>query len=178
MGNSLQDQLFKAGIASKKQAVKAKKAKNTKEKQQRKGMEVTDETAEQVAKADAEKREKDRALNQQQHDAAQARAIKAQIVQLVELNRIEERGESEFRFTHGETIKTLLLDDETRALIVKGNLCVVCVNDQYDVVPHTVAAKIAERDDTLVLVANKVTEDDTDENDPYADFKVPDDLMW
>jgi len=43
VSKSLQDQLLKAGLANKKQAVRAKKAKNSKEKLKRAGKEVDDE---------------------------------------------------------------------------------------------------------------------------------------
>lgn len=177
MGNSLQDQLFKSGLASKKQAVRAKKAKNTKEKQQRKGVDVVDEAAELVNKADAEKRAKDQQLNQQINAEAQAKAIKAQIVELVSLNRISERGEIEYRYNDNGKIKTLMLQNDTRELIVKGVLNIVSIDDQHNIVPRQVAAKIAERDDKAIIVANKNT-DEQEQDDEYADYKVPDDLMW
>jgi len=177
MGNSLQDQLFKAGVASKKQAVRAKKAKNTKEKQQRKGVEVTDEAAELVAKADAEKRAKDQQLNKERDAAAHAKAVKAQIVELVSLNKITERGDVEFRYNHDGKIKTINLQTDTRELLVKGVLNIVSVNEQHDIVPRIVAAKIAERDSNAIVLANENTED-TDVDDEYADYQVPDDLMW
>jgi len=177
MGNSLQDQLLKAGVASNKQAVRAKKAKNTKEKQQRKGAEITDETAELVAKADADKRAKDLALNQERNAEAQHKAIQAQIIELVKLNRIEERGETEFRFTDNGTIKTLMLQKNTREQLINGKLNIVGVKQQYDIVPRAVAAKIAERDAKAVVLANEHTAAE-DQDDEYADYKVPDDLMW
>jgi len=55
MSKSLQDQLLKAGLANKKQAVKAKKAKNNKEKLKREGKEVLDEVQEAVQKAEQQK---------------------------------------------------------------------------------------------------------------------------
>lgn len=177
MGNSLQDQLFKAGLASKKQSVRAKKAKNTKEKQQRKGVDVVDETAESVKRANAEKRAKDQQLNQQINANAQAKAIKAQIIELVSLNKIAERGDVEYRYNHNGKIKTLMLQNETRELIVKGKLNIVCVDEQHSIVPRVVAAKIAERDEQAVVVAND-SADELQEDDEYADYKVPDDLMW
>ena len=177
MGNSLQDQLFKAGLASKKQSVRAKKAKNTKEKQQRKGVDVVDEAAELVNKADAEKRAKDKQLNQQINAEAQAKAIRAQIVELVSLNRIAERGDVEFRYNDNGKIKTLMLENDTRELIVKGVLNIVQVNGQHDIVPRAVANKIAERDNNAIIVANANSEESVQE-DEYADYKVPDDLMW
>lgn len=177
MGNSLQDQLFKSGLASKKQSVRAKKAKNTKEKQQRKGVDVVDEAAELVKSSDAEKRAKDKQLNEQINAEAQAKAIKAQIVELVSLNCITERGDTEFRYNDNGKIKTLMLQTETRELIVKGKLNIVSINQQHSIVPRAVALKITERDDKAVIVANDSIDDD-DQDDEYADYKVPDDLMW
>ncbi len=183
MGNSLQDQLFKAGLASKKQSVRAKKAKNTKEKQQRKGVEVIDETAALVATADAEKLAKDKRLNQQRDATAHAKAIQAQIVELVSLNKISERGDTEFRYNHEGKIKTIALQADTRDLLVKGTLNIVCVNQKHEIVPKAVATKIAERDAEAIVLANQNTLADgadgqADEDDEYADYKVPDDLMW
>jgi len=177
MGNSLQDQLFKAGLATKKQSVRAKKAKNTKEKQQRKGVDVVDETAELVAKSDAEKLAKDKLLNQQRDEAAQTKAIKAQIVELVSLNKISDRGDIEFRYNHNGKIKTVALQNETRELLVKGVLNIVSVNQKHEIVPKAVAAKIAERDADAIVLANQTTQAD-EQDDEYADYKVPDDLMW
>ncbi len=177
MGNSLQDQLFKAGLASKKQSVRAKKAKNTKEKQQRKGVDVVDETAELVAKAEAEKVAKDKMLNQQRDAAAHAKAIQAQIIELVSLNKISERGDIEFRYNHDGKIKTIALQADTRDLLVKGILNIVSVNQQHEIVPKAVAAKIAERDANAIVLANQNAQADEDD-DEYADYKVPDDLMW
>lgn len=177
MGNSLQDQLLRAGLASKKQSVRAKKAKNTKEKQQRKGVEVVDETAELVKKSDAEKLARDKELNQKRNEEAHAKAIRAQIVELVSLNRIAERGEVEFSYNDNGKIKTFMLENSTRELIVKGVLNIVSINDQHNIVPRAVAAKIAERDPDAVIVANENTEE-LDQDDEYADYKVPDDLMW
>lgn len=177
MGNSLADQLLKAGLASKKQAVRAKKAQNTKEKQQRKGVEVVDETAELVNKTDAENRAKDQKLNQQRNAEAQAKAIKAQIVELVSLNKITERGETEFSYNDSGKIKTFMLQKETREKLVKGVFSIVSVNQQHDIVPRMVAAKIAERDANAIVLANQNNEVD-DQDDEYADYKVPDDLMW
>jgi len=178
MGNSLQDQLFKAGLASKKQSVRARKAKNTKEKQQRKGVEVVNETAELVARTDAEKLAKDKQLNQQRDKAAHAKAIQAQIVELVSLNKIGERGDIEFRYNHNGKIKSISLTSDIRDLLVTGNLNIVCVNQQHEIVPKAVATKIAERDADAIVLANQNTLNDNEQDDEYADYKVPDDLMW
>lgn len=177
MAKSLQDQLRQAGIANQKQVVSARKAKNTKEKMQRKGHEVVDETAELVKRRDAEKLARDRALNEKINRAAQEKAVQAQIKELIELNAITERSDIEFRFDHAGTIKTLLLNNEVRQALIKGALAIVGKNDDLSIVPAKVAQKIAERDQSWQVLLNTLTEAAAEE-DEYADYAVPDDLMW
>jgi len=177
MAKSLQDQLRQAGLANQKQVVSARKAKNTKEKMQRKGQEVVDETAELVKQRDADKLARDRALNEQKNKAAQEKAVQAQIKQLVELNAISERGDIEFRFDHAGTIKTLLLDNDVRNALIKGQLAIVGQTENLSIVPAKVARKIAERDHGWQVLLNSRTEETADDDD-YADYAVPDDLMW
>ena len=47
----------------------------------------------------------------------------------------------------------------------------------YALVPKPVAEKIAERDSACVVLLNRPPEQ-PDEADPYADYPIPDDLMW
>lgn len=180
MGKSLQDQLLKAGLANKKQAVKARKAQNQKRQKKAAGVDVTDETEILAKKAQEEKVERDRELNRKKQEEADAKAIRAQIKQLVEMNRISERGDIEFSFTDQSRVKTLMVDGTHRKELIGGKLVVLKLDDNYEIVPRQVAAKIAERDDSLVVLQNQPTavEDSDEENDEYADFKVPDDLMW
>jgi len=177
MSKSLQDQLLKAGLANRKQAVKAKKAKNHKEKLKRSGVSVEEEVAQAAALKDAKKRELDRELNLQQKALADADAIRAQIAQLIQLNRVTDRGDIEFRFTDQGIIKTFSVNEKQRVALVNGALAVVSITDGYEIVPRKTAMKIAERDESLVVLCNAETEDNADEDD-YAEFKVPDDLMW
>lgn len=178
MAKSLQEQLRQAGLANQKQMVKARKAKNTKEKMQRKGVDVVDETAEAVKQSDAEKLARDRALNEEKNQAAQQKAIQAQIQQLIELNAIEERGDVEYRFDHAGLIKTLMLTTEHRQALIRGALAVVGKNDSLSIVPAQAAEKIAERDASWLVLQNQRDEGDTEVDDEYAGYEVPDDLMW
>jgi len=178
MAKSLQEQLRQAGLANQKQMVKARKAKNTKEKMQRKGVDVVDETAEAVKQSDAEKLARDRALNEEKNQAAQQKAIQAQIQQLIELNAIEERGDVEYRFDHAGLIKTLMLTTEHRQALIRGALAVVGKNDSLSIVPAQAAEKIAERDASWLVLQNQRDEADAEVDDEYAGYEVPDDLMW
>jgi hypothetical protein len=47
----------------------------------------------------------------------------------------------------------------------------------YEVIPSIVAEKIRLRDESCI-VSNAVRQLDNEGDDPYADYKVPDDLMW
>jgi len=178
MAKSLQEQLRQAGLANQKQMVKARKAQNTKEKMQRKGVDVVDETAEAVRQSDAEKLSRDRALNEQKNQAAQQKAIQAQIQQLIELNAIAERGDVEYRFDHAGVIKTLMLTTEHRRALIRGALAIVGNADNLSIVPAQAAEKIAERDTSWLVLQNQRDEDDFDADDEYAGYEVPDDLMW
>ena len=179
MGNSIQDQLMKAGLANKKQEVRARKAKNTREKMQRKGHDVVDEAKELARRAEAEKAARDRELNRARTEEAERRAVAAQVRQLVAMNRVAERGDVEFRFTEGTAIRTLLVREPQRRALVAGSLAVVSLDGRHDIVPRAVADKIAERDPAAVVLRNErdaPAEDDAD--DEYAGYEVPDDLMW
>ena len=178
MAKSLQEQLKQAGLANQKQMVKARKAKNTKEKMQRKGAVVTDEAAELVKQHDAEKRQRDKALNDERNQLAQQKAIQAQIQQIVQLNTIDERGNTEYRFEHHGLIKTLMLTDEHRKALIRGALAIVGTTDDMKLVPTAAAQKIAERDASWLVLLNKRDEDADEIEDEYAGFEVPDDLMW
>lgn len=86
-------------------------------------------------------------------------------------------GETIFNFEHDKKIKHVYVTDDVRKQIVNGRLAIVCLDDKYEVVPQKVAEKIQQRDTGFVIVCNESVQD-SDEDDEYADFKVPDDLMW
>lgn len=177
MAKSLQEQLRQAGLANQKQMVKARKAKNTKEKMQRKGAVIVDETAEAVKQQEADKLARDRKLNEEKNQAATHRAIQAQIQQLIDLNVIDQRGDTEYRFEDQGLIRTLMLQDDTRELLIKGTLAIVGQNSHMHIVPRKVAEKILERDNSWLILMNS-RDETVSEDDEYAGYEVPDDLMW
>lgn len=181
VSKSMQDQLRQAGLASKKQEVSARKAKNTREKMQRKGQDVVNEAADLARQAQIEKVARDRELNRARAAEAERHAIAAQVKELVTLNRISERGEIEFRFTEGSAIRTLMVEEQQRRALVNGKLAIVALADRHEIVPRKVAEKVAERDAEAVVLMNArsaAAPSDDDEPDEYAGYEVPDDLMW
>lgn len=177
MGKSLQDQLLKAGLANKKQAVKARKAQHAKQKMISAGKAVKDEATVLAEQAQQKQTERDKELNQAKQAEAEAKAIQAQIKQLIELNQITDRGEVEFSFTHGSSIKSVSLEKAHRDALVNGQLAIVTFDNQYSVVPAAVCDKICQRDDSVLVLRNTSAEGETTEDD-YAGYEIPDDLMW
>ena len=185
---SLQEQLLKAGIVDKKKAKQAEQEKRKKNKQANKGQPQKDETKELAKQALAEKSARDRELNRQKEQAAEQKAIAAQIKQLIEVNRIDRsKGESSYQFTDGKKIKKIYVTEQQHNLLSKGSIAIVRLvdhqrvshqNDQYELVPAGVADKIKQRDETIIIVQNEASANNTDDDDYYADFKIPDDLMW
>ncbi|OZB11217.1 MAG: nucleoprotein/polynucleotide-associated enzyme [Marinobacter sp. 34-60-7] len=176
---SLQEQLLKAGLADEKKARAVRNEKRKQRKQQPKGAAVVNETEERARKAREEKAERDRQLNLERQREAEKKAIKAQIRQLIETNRLDRsRGEASYQFVDGKKIKKILVDDTMVDQLSRGRLAIVALGDSYEVVPDKVARKIMERDESAVVSLHERKQDDAGEDDPYAGYEIPDDLMW
>ena len=175
---SLQDQLLKAGLADEKTAKAIQKEKRKQRKQQPKGAAPVNEAEARARQARADKAERDRQLNQQRHQEAERKAVQAQIRQLIESNRVARNGDSPYQFVHDKKIKKLFVDETMIDQLSRGRLAVVSLGDQYEVVPEGVARKIMERDPAVVVALHERKQDDEATDDPYADYQIPDDLMW
>ena len=179
---SLQDQLLKAGLIDTKKAKQANKEKRKETNVARRSPEpVIDEVKQSAEQARLEKAERDRELNRQRNAELEQRAIAAQIKQLIENHRQPKgagQNDVEYNFTDGKLIKKMRVSSLVLEQIARGILAVVKLGDGYEVVPRIVADKITLRDEKSVLVANVKTQQQTDEDDPYKDYVIPDDLMW
>lgn len=176
---SLQDQLLKAGLADQKKAKAIRNEKHKQRKQQPKGAVQVNETETLARQAREEKTEHDRQLNLKRQQEAEQKAIQAQIRQLVNTNRLDRsHGETSYQFVHGKKIKKLYVDDIMADQLSRGRLAIVFVGDQYEIVAEGVARKIIERDEQAVVALHDREEDDQGDDDPYAGYEIPDDLMW
>ncbi len=180
MNNPFQEQLLKAGIVSKQQVQKANKAVQKKKKQQRNVKQaVADEAQLKAQQAAKEKATHDRELNQRKEEQARKKAISAEINQLITVNRIErsEQCDIVYNFEHQKKVKRIYIDDAMKQQIIQGKLGIARIDGRYELVPKIIAEKIQQRNEKRVVLFDN-TETEADENDPYADFKVPDDLVW
>lgn len=176
---SLQEQLLKSGVIDKKKAKSVEKEKRKKNKKIPKGQKQINEAAEQAAINHKEKVEKDRELNRQLKEKADLKAISAQIKQLIKVNRVDRNhGDVAYQFTDKNTIKKIYVTAALVTQLSNGRLAIVKLEDRYELVPSPVAEKIAQRDESLVVQKNEVKKSSGSEDDPYADYQIPDDLMW
>jgi len=177
MGMSLQEQMLKAGLVDKKKASQARKQKQKQQRQKNLPSEAKQAKADAQAAA-ARQAQKDRELNLQRKTEADRKALQAQIRQLIETNRIPtDDGDIGYNFTHDGKVRTLLVTSVLRERLTKGQIAVVVLGDSYALVPHPVAEKIRQRDEQSVITPPRES-GVVDDDDPYADYQVPDDLVW
>ena len=179
MANSLLDQLKKTGLVDAKKAKQVVKDKRKQDKVQRKGKQpVVDHHQSELKQAKAVKTEKDRQLNLARDEKSQRKAIAAQIKQLIEMNIIAATGEQPFNFADGKHVKRIYVDNEQTGRLSRGVFAIVKQGDKYSIVPSQVADRIAERDPDRIIFKAEKDQNIIDEDDPYAEYKIPDDLNW
>lgn len=175
---SLQEQLLKAGLVTSKKMDKVQRTAKKSRVQAREAREAVEENK----KAQMER---DKQLSEQQKQAALSKVYKAQVKQLIEMNKIViSTGNIDFNFTDNNLIKKMVVDKTTQSQLISGRLAIARLvadhsgETQYAIIPASVADKIAQRDANSIVLNSALSQEEQDEEDPYADFKVPDDLMW
>jgi uncharacterized protein YaiL (DUF2058 family) len=175
--STLKEQLLKAGLVKKNDAKKApkKKAPTPAKKNRNKLSEQTLRTQ----RGMLDKAKKDKRLNQQRKLEAERKALSAQIKQLVDSSKLDRsEGETAYNFTHKKKIKTIYVTQDQQKQLSRDQVVIVCLaGSSFEIVPKKAAEKIAERDSASVI-ENKVAESQTAVDDPYADYQIPDDLVW
>ena len=177
MSSSLQDQLLKSGLIDEKKAKSIDQGKRKQAKQRpKKKARGSDESRQRHEQQQAQKAQRDRELNRRRQAEAEQKAVTAQIKQLITDNRLPKRdGEIAFNFADAQKVKRLYVNEQVHKQLSEGHAAIVKLYGQYDIVPRSTAEKIRERDESCLIVCNEPGKDD---DDPYADFPVPDDLMW
>lgn len=180
MGDSLRDQFLKAGLVNKKQVKQANKQQHSERVATSKGQEPKLNAPKAVAAAAAaQKVERDRELNKQRQDAEARKAIAAQIRQIIEAHRQPWGGDDvAYNFTHNDVIKRIHVSAEVHKRLAAGTLVIVASSGKYELVTCDVAEKIRQRDPAAIVAQHRPETPGDPADDPYASFKVPDDLMW
>ncbi|QNP41716.1 DUF2058 domain-containing protein [Lysobacter solisilvae (ex Woo and Kim 2020)] len=180
--NPLQEQLLKAGLVKKSKVAEVAHAQN--KARQGKGPATPNEIQLDAERARAEKAERDRALSAERKAQARNAELRAQARQIIEDRKVPRAGESEYRFTADGAIRTVLVNDDLRKKLSAGALVIVRLDERFELLPRAAAEKVRERDASMIVLdhgqepgsepAATTSEDDA----YYAQFKVPDDLVW
>jgi uncharacterized protein YaiL (DUF2058 family) len=187
--SSLQEQLLKAGLVDESRLKQADKERRKRDNRSRKsdGKKISKKAnAAGIAaeKRKAERVARERELNEQRKQAATQKQIAAQVRQLVQENRIDRAaGDIPYGFVYRGKVKKIHVDESQRQQLANGKLAIVTfvLNNEgrrFELVPAAVAEKIAARDAEGVIRIGEQGDGSDGEDDPYADYKIPDDLTW
>ena len=181
MNNPFQEQLLKAGLVSKQQVNRVNQEKNKKKKQQRSRKPGAEVNANQLKaqQASQKKAEQDRELNRKKQEQAHKKALSIEIDQLIKNNAIkrDEGCDLAYNFEHYNKVKRLYINQEMKQQILAGKLGIARITGNYELVPISVAEKIKQRNEKRVIIFEPEHKQPS-ENDPYAEYEIPDDLMW
>ena len=181
MSNPFQDQLLKAGLVTKKQVQKAQQetSKKNKQKRSKKAKPVVDETKLKAQQAAQKKAEHDRELNKKKELQAKQKANSIEINQLISNNCLprDESCEIVYNFEHNKKVRRIHVDAAMKQKIIQGKIGIARIEGRYELVPLAIAEKIQQRNEKRIVIFDEEIET-PDDNDPYAEHQIPDDLIW
>lgn len=174
--NALQAQLLKAGLVDSK---KAKKLTKQSQHAKRTGDSAEIEAKKALAEAQAKKAEKDRQLNQQRQQLLEEKMLRANIIQMIKQHQLTDtQGDVTYQFVDEAKIKRLNVTQKLYDQIVAGHVTIARLEDSYALLPRPLADRINAKLAGFMVVSNDQSEDQLADDDPYAAYAIPDDLMW
>jgi uncharacterized protein YaiL (DUF2058 family) len=178
MRNPLQEQLLKAGLVKKNQVSQVARD-QAKQRQGKKPAPAAEEKID-ARQLQAERAERDRAIAAGRNAQARAAEAQVQVRQIIETNKVKREGDIAYRFTDGEKIASVLVNEKLRSQLAAGTLAIARLGEGYELVPRVAAEKLYARDETaIVLDHGKGQSAPASEDDEYyKQFEVPDDLIW
>lgn len=178
----LQEQLLKAGLAKKSKV--AEVAREQHKARQGKGPSGASEIQLEAQRVRAGKVERDRALAAERRATARTAELRAQARQIVRDRKVPRSGESEYRFTADGAIRTVLVNEDLRSKLSSGALVIARLDESYELLPRAAAEKVRERDAGMIVLDHGQGVDSApsptscEDDAYYAQFQVPDDLVW
>ncbi|MCG7529832.1 DUF2058 domain-containing protein [Psychrobium sp. MM17-31] len=177
---SLQEQLLKAGLANKQSAKQIRSEKRKKNKAVRKNQAQEDTSLQdELAAKKAQQAELDTQKNAQIKQELDKKSEIGKVKQMISQLHIKDyEGELEYNYALEGKVKCLLLNEVNHNALVKGRISICYFEEVVYLLPALAAEKIAAVDEKYLVLQNDNTPTEVDEDDPYADFQIPDDLMW
>lgn len=182
VANSLQDQLLKAGLVNTQKLKQTKTDKRKENRQSQGNPKAQEEIRQRVQEEAAEKARRDRELNLKRQEEIKRREEENSIRQLIHSHRLARTGgDIAFNFQDRERLRRIYVTAEQQRALVSGRLALVRQDAETELVPREVAENLMTRHASLVLVLNHPEVrggQDLAEDDPYAAYQIPDDLIW
>ena len=122
---------------------------------------------------------KTKPLNKRKSPVA-GKELKAAIMQMINQHKIRDTdGEISYQFIDDSKIKKVYINQQIYNALVAGSLVIARENESYAFLPKALADRINSKMEGFIIVNNsEKNEETTDEEDPYAAYVIPDDLMW
>ena len=180
--NPLQEQLLKAGLVKKSKVAEVAREQNRA--RHAKGPSAPSDIQLEAERVRAEKIERDRALAAARKAKARITELRAQARQIIEDRKVPRSGESEHRFTADGAIRTLLISEDLRKKLSSGALVIARIDESYELLPRAAAEKVRERDASMIVLdhgqdlGTEPSAAASEDEAYYAQFQVPDDLVW
>ena len=179
MRNPLQEQLLKAGLVKKNQVAQVVREQAKKSKGKTPAAPSTEQV--EAKRLQTEKAERDRTLAAEHNAQLRANEARAQAHQIVTMHKVQREGEIAYRFTDGNAIREVLVNEAMRAKLAAGTLVIVRHGDAYELLPRLAADKVGERDASIIVLDHGRAESpggSSADDEYYKQFEVPDDLIW
>ncbi len=180
MSNPFQEQLLKIGLVDKKQIKKVNQEMSRNKKQQKNKKEAVVDTTKLKAQQAAEKKVgRDRELNRKKEEQARSKAISFEIDQLITKNLIKRDQSCDvvYNFEHRKKINRIYINHEMKQQLMQGKSGIARIEGCYELVPILIAEKIKQRNEKRIILLEQ-KQSVTNEEDPYANYQIPDDITW
>jgi uncharacterized protein YaiL (DUF2058 family) len=180
--NALQEQLLKAGLAKKSKAAEA--AREQEKARQGKAPSASAELQREAERAREEKVERDRALAAERNAEARAKALRAQARQITLDKRVPAGGEIDYRFPVDGAIRSVLVGEALKKQLANGQLVIARLDDGFALLPRVAGEQVRQRAPEMIVLDHRQPGDAAptasapEDEAYYAQFTVPDDLVW
>ena len=195
MGSSLQEQLLKAGLVTEQQLRREKargaealrrdkknrKAPHAAQRRNPQSRATADHNpkrespagATQTALGHPEKRE-------QAASASDQKLLRTRIKILLRRHRLNDpEAETPYHFVLGKHIRRIYVTDAQHALLCQGQLVVIPFGERHYLVSADKLRSLQQLDPKLTIIThNAASAAEAEGDDPYAGYRVPDDLIW
>ena len=178
---SLQEQLMKSGLINKQKAKQAQTEKRRKAKQKKKkGAVEVSEIQLSINEQKQLQKNQDLEKNRKTQAELDARSAHGKLIQMIAQHCEKNyQGEIDYHFTYDNKVKRIAVNEKIQQGLIRGMLAICVLNEEFYLINKEASAILADIDQSvLVALHDKVEPLVSEEEDPYAEFAIPDDLIW